>query len=124
MKINRRDFIVASSAAGILAKTGLPTFAAENNINDNLKFSVTDKKVSVYTTAKNTEMKMSASGSLEFKPMAQPLETQICVFVEPKRTFQTFMGIGGALTDASAETFAKIAERKTGRIFDGIFRQR
>ncbi len=120
MKINRRDFLVAGTAAGILAKTGLPTFAAENN-NDKLKSSVTDKKVSVYTTAKDTQMKISATDTLEFKPMAQPLETQICVFVEPKRTFQTFMGIGGALTDASAETFAKLPKEKQDEFLTAYF---
>src|SRR5215510_16588603 len=44
--------------------------------------------------------------------MGQPLETQICVFVDPSKTFQTFLGVGGALTDASAETFAKLPQAK------------
>ncbi|MFC7669552.1 glycoside hydrolase family 30 beta sandwich domain-containing protein [Hymenobacter humi] len=32
----------------------------------------------------------------------------MCVFVDPAHAFQTMLGIGGALTDASAETFAKL----------------
>ena len=44
--------------------------------------------------------------------MGQPLETHVCVFVDPAKTFQTFLGIGGALTDASAETFAKLPKAK------------
>jgi glucosylceramidase len=44
--------------------------------------------------------------------MGQPLETQFCVFVDPSKTFQDFIGIGGALTDASAETFAKLPKEK------------
>jgi glucosylceramidase len=40
--------------------------------------------------------------------MGQPLETQVCVFVDPRQKFQKLIGIGGALTDASAETFYKI----------------
>jgi glucosylceramidase len=40
--------------------------------------------------------------------MGQPLETQVCVFVDPRERFQKLIGIGGALTDASAETFYKI----------------
>ncbi|RTL60802.1 MAG: glycosyl hydrolase [Sphingobacteriales bacterium] len=70
------------------------------------------KKASIYTTAVNTNLRLSATGETEFKPMAQPLETQICVFVDPSKTFQTFIGIGGALTDASAETFAKLPKNK------------
>jgi glucosylceramidase len=44
--------------------------------------------------------------------MKQPLETQVCIFVNPEKKFQTFMGIGGAITDASAEVFAKLSPEK------------
>ncbi len=111
MKFNRRDFLIATSAAGILANTGEISFAAENDSGAD-KIKVEDKKVSVFTTAENTELRISPTETLSFKPLAQPLETQICVFVEPKRTFQTFLGIGGALTDSSAETFAKLPKAK------------
>ncbi|MBI1780972.1 MAG: glycoside hydrolase family 30 protein [Sphingobacteriales bacterium] len=70
------------------------------------------KKVAIYTTAENTNLRLSATGESDFKPMGQPLETQICVFVDPSKTFQTFIGIGGALTDAAAETFAKLPKNK------------
>ncbi|HAT72205.1 MAG TPA: glycosyl hydrolase [Elusimicrobia bacterium] len=70
--------------------------------------STEKKKVSVYTTAEKTKYRLSAEGELAFKPFAQPLETEPCVFVDPSKLFQTFLGIGGALTDASAETFAKM----------------
>jgi glucosylceramidase len=66
------------------------------------------KKVLVYTTAERMDSQLAVTGEFEFKPMAQPLETQTCVFVEPSITFQTILGIGGAITDASAETFAKL----------------
>jgi glucosylceramidase len=42
--------------------------------------------------------------------MGQPLETQVCIFVDPSNKFQKLIGIGGALTDASAETFYKLPE--------------
>lgn len=48
----------------------------------------------------------------KFRELLQPIETQICVFADPDKTFQTLLGIGGALTDASAETFAKMPEAK------------
>ena len=53
--------------------------------------------------------------------MGQPLETQVCVFVDPTRTFQTFLGIGGALTDASAETFAKLPRSKQQDLLNAYF---
>ena len=71
-------------------------------------FSVTGKKVSVYTTADNTNYRISLTDTLHFSHMGQPLETQVCVFVDPRQRFQKLIGIGGALTDASAETFYKI----------------
>jgi glucosylceramidase len=70
--------------------------------------SPTGKKVVVYTTAENTDLRLSATDTLSFVTFGQPFETQPCVFVDPTKTFQTFVGIGGAITDASAETFAKL----------------
>ncbi|MDO7743324.1 MAG: glycosyl hydrolase, partial [Pedobacter sp.] len=62
----------------------------------------------VYTTAKGSDLRLSKNGSLNFTDMKQPLETQVCIFVDPAKTFQTMVGIGGAITDATAETYAKL----------------
>ena len=77
-----------------------------------LAFSTEDKTVSVYTTASNTELRMALTDTKSFAPAEQPLESQISVFVNPNKTFQTFWGIGAAITDASAEVFAKLPESK------------
>src|SRR5580704_12790612 len=66
-------------------------------------FSTEGKKVIVYTTADSTDLRLSVTDTLTFKDLPQPVETEVCVFVDPSRSFQTYMGIGGALTDASAE---------------------
>jgi glucosylceramidase len=71
-------------------------------------YSAAGKKAQVYTTAQGTNQRLAAGTALSFAPSAQPLETQVCVFVDPTHSFQTLLGIGGALTDASAETFAKL----------------
>ena len=71
-------------------------------------FSTTGKKILVYTTAKNTNDRITLTESLNFHHMGQPVETQVCVFVDPSQKFQTLIGIGGALTDASAETYYKL----------------
>ncbi|MES2777001.1 MAG: glycoside hydrolase family 30 protein [Bacteroidota bacterium] len=62
----------------------------------------------VYTTADKTAMRNTETSRPVFAPLAQPLETNPCVFVDPSQTFQEFVGIGGAITDAAAETFAKL----------------
>ncbi|ADY53616.1 Glucosylceramidase [Pseudopedobacter saltans DSM 12145] len=70
--------------------------------------NVASKKVKVFTTAKDTKLRISENGTLSFSPNAQPFETEATVFIDADRTFQTMIGIGGAITDASAETYAKL----------------
>jgi glucosylceramidase len=66
----------------------------------------------VYTTAKDTTYRLAQTATLKFVNFGQPLESQVCVFVDPSKTFQTIIGIGGAITDAAAETCAKLPECK------------
>ena len=75
----------------------------------------------VYTTAENTKLRISLTDSLKLSDFGQPLETQPCIFVDPDKTFQTFLGIGGALTDASAETFYKLPKAKQEEILKNYF---
>ncbi len=67
-------------------------------------------KAQVFATAKDTALRLTATGEVNFEEFGQPLETQVCLFVDPNRQFQTMIGIGAALTDASAEVFAKLPE--------------
>ncbi|NUN71367.1 MAG: glycosyl hydrolase, partial [Bacteroidetes bacterium] len=68
--------------------------------------------LTVYTTADSSSLRLTRQGTVPFAPSVQPLETEICVFVNPSNLFQTFLGIGGALTDASAEVYAKLSPAK------------
>jgi len=72
--------------------------------------TVNPVKAQVFATAKDTTLRLSQTPDISFEDFGQPMETQVCVFVDPTRTFQTFIGIGGALTDASAEVFAKLPD--------------
>ncbi|HTH38852.1 MAG TPA: glycoside hydrolase family 30 protein [Pyrinomonadaceae bacterium] len=122
MKIDRRDFLVASSSAFLLAQTA-QSIDAQGPLSTKTAEPVRldGKQVSVFTTAKDSGQRMAQSGSVEFKTMGQPKETQTCVFVDPRRTFQTFLGIGGAITDASAETFAKLPQQKRSEVLKAYF---
>jgi glucosylceramidase len=86
----------------LLSALGLGRVAAQPS------YSAAGKKVQVFTTVQGTSQRLAAGAALTFQPAAQPLETQVCVFVDPSHSYQTLLGIGGALTDASAETFAKL----------------
>jgi glucosylceramidase len=67
-----------------------------------------EKTADVYTTAQNTGYRLTKTQTLVFKAKPQPVETDITITLNPAITFQTMVGIGGALTDASAETFYKL----------------
>ena len=79
------------------------------------------KKVIVYTTADSTNLRIAATDTLQFKDLPQPVETQVCVFVDPDKTFQPFLGIGGAITDASAEVFAKLPKDKQQQFLQAYY---
>ncbi len=72
--------------------------------------AVNAKQVKVYTTAQNTNYRLAETGTLDFNDHNQPVETEVSIFVDPDKKFQTLVGIGGALTDASAEVFAKMSK--------------
>jgi len=78
-------------------------------------------KGAVYTTAENSDMKISKTSTLQFSNAAQPLEKEVWIFVDPSKTFQSIIGIGGAITDASAETFAKLPKEKQEEILTAFF---
>src|SRR5664280_2377210 len=85
------------------------------------KFKVEGKQVIVYTTADSTAYRLTPTDTLKFKELIQPVESQVCVFTNPEKTFQTFLGIGGALTDASAETFSKMPAAKQAELLQAYY---
>ncbi len=46
--------------------------------------------------------------TIGFQMASQPLESEISIFLNPQKKHQTFIGIGAAITDAVAETYAKL----------------
>lgn len=79
------------------------------------------KAITVYTTAANTQLRLSENGKLNFSPARQPLETEPFVLVDASEPFQSIVGIGGALTDASAETFAKLPKDKQQELLTAYY---
>ena len=98
-------FILAAFFLGIVSE-------AQVKKTVNASYAAAGRNILVYTTADSSIYKLSKLPEAVFKPKAQPLENEVIVFVDPAKTFQTFLGIGGALTDAAAETFAKLPANK------------
>lgn len=84
-------------------------------------FTTKGKLVTVYTTADSTKLRLTPTDTLAFVATKQPLETEISIFVAPKKTFQSFMGIGGAITDASAEVYAKLSKEKQQELLHAYY---
>lgn len=99
----------------------LASFSQEKKKIGATLFSIKNRTVTVYTSADSTNLRLTKTDNLVFKEFKQPLETQICIFVNPNKTFQTFLGIGGAITDASAEVFAKLPQNKQQEFLEAYY---
>jgi glucosylceramidase len=75
----------------------------------------------VYTTAKGTDLKITPQEDISFQDPEPLMERNVFVFVDDSRTFQTMLGIGGAITDASAETFARLNPQQQDELLNAYF---
>jgi glucosylceramidase len=94
--------------SALILLVSISSFSQQKNKIQPKPFLVNDKTVQVFTSADSTNLRLTNTDNLKFTVFKQPLETQTCIFVNPDKTFQTFLGIGGAITDSSAEVFAKL----------------
>ncbi|QCX38279.1 glycosyl hydrolase [Aureibaculum algae] len=118
-----KHFYFASLCLALLScneNTNTKNNIPEKNSSSN-QFTTKDKTIEVYTTANNTNLRLTETDKLTFQPAEQPKETEISVFVNPDKTFQTFIGIGGAITDASAEVFAKLSADKQKEFLNAYY---
>ncbi|WP_372754469.1 glycoside hydrolase family 30 beta sandwich domain-containing protein [Labilibaculum sp.] len=105
----------------LLALTACSQENKTNNIDLVKSFNADGKTANIITTAKNTDLRLSATGQAKFGKAKQALETENAIFVNPNNTFQTFIGIGGAITDASAEVFAKLSAEKQEELLNAYY---
>ena len=103
-----------------VASMAAMTIVTAGNLNPETLQSA-PKEVKVYTTADSTNYRLSETATLSFALRGQPFETEPSVFVDPAHTFQSITGIGGALTDASAETFAKLSPASQEKFLRAYF---
>lgn len=87
---------------------------SSSKVADNAIVSVSkeNKKIQVYTTAENTNLRLSLSNNLISGSASQQKNSTVSIVIDAEKTDQTFLGIGGAITDASAEVFAKLSPKK------------
>lgn len=81
----------------------------------------TNKTAKVILTNSKTNEKLAPKGNVTFTEFPQPKEVDACVFVDPDFKYQKLIGIGGAITDASAETLYKMPKEKQQEILEAYY---
>ncbi len=79
------------------------------------------EKVEIILTAKATTDRLTIKDTLDFRPFDQPTEQFPAVIIDYRHTFQALEGIGGAITDAAAETFYKMPPSAREEILNAYF---
>lgn len=91
-------------------------------ISQPVKTSYSYNTSKIYATVQGTDIKLSLTAdTLAFGNFKQPLESEVSIVVDPTKTFQTFLGIGAALTDASAETYFKLTKENQDKFMDAYY---
>ena len=93
----------------------------EASQGDGLTTNLPNSGIRVVCTAANTSLRLTEIEKLQFTKAVQPLETEIAIFVNPAKKFQSFLGIGGAMTDASAEVFSKLSAPVQSQFMNAYF---
>ncbi|MFN8607842.1 MAG: glycoside hydrolase family 30 protein [Vulcanimicrobiota bacterium] len=83
--------------------------------------SMAQDKARFILTCKGTDQRLSEQPPVLFRSLEQPEEASFTVMVDPEHKFQEVVGIGGALTDASAETFAKLPPDKQEEVLTAYY---
>lgn len=105
--MNNHPLLAAATLGLLLAGAGRATAADRAP-----RGAAANATVTVFTTAQGGEQRLSRSGSVELRAGHALSEAETSVFVAPDSRYQTLLGIGGAITDASAEVFAQLPPRK------------
>lgn len=108
--------LIIFSITGMLRQCYTPAKQSIDTIPQN-KFTDADQ----YLTSKEGFLRLSDMGSLDIIDYDQPDEHYPTIIIDPAKQFQTIEGFGGALTDASAETFYKLPEDKQAELIRAYF---
>jgi glucosylceramidase len=79
------------------------------------------KAARIYGTDREAGRQLSETDPALFAPLEQPEEHTPTIMLDASKRFQTIVGIGGALTDASAETFFKMPAERQNELLTAFF---
>jgi glucosylceramidase len=79
------------------------------------------KEATVYMTAQSPACLLVEREHRAFEPLNQPDENYPTIMIDVDKTFQAIDGFGGAFTDATAITFAKLSKEEQARFLKLCF---
>ncbi len=72
----------------------------------------TSVAVTIYTTAQDSAQRLARTGTATLRPGHMLTEVENSIFVDPSKKHQALLGIGGAITDSTAEVYATLSPEK------------
>ena len=79
------------------------------------------KTAEVYVTAQGTDARLASTGTVTFADSVQPKESEVFVYVDPAKKFQRLIGIGAAITDAAADTWATLPADQREKVLRAFY---
>jgi glucosylceramidase len=83
--------------------------------------SLAPARLEVHTTAQGVVARLALTQTVAFVGGAPTPEADVDIVVHPGQRFQTMLGIGGAITDASAEVFTRLPADAQARLLRAYF---
>lgn len=110
--------VLSIAVLAVQCKTTKSEKTAES-IDIDLHYRVTSARQ--FLTSKNDEQRLTEIGNVKIQAYDQPDEHYPTIIIDPNKQFQKIEGFGGAITDASAETFYKLSEETQEEILRAYF---
>ena len=124
MKENKmkRSKLIAMAVIALCGCTSSSLKDTQSANTENIQnFNGEARKIEVFTSSKDSGLRLTKTADISFSTAKQPLETGLSVFVNPEKKFQLVLGIGGAITDASAQVFAKLSADKQQELLNAYY---
>lgn len=97
--------VLSSAAATMVLLAHSATGSAESPMKT---FTGSSETFVIYSSAQGTGQRLTRTGEVSLREGHKLVEGENSVFVNPGKRFQSVLGIGGSITDASAEVFATL----------------
>jgi len=125
MKTMKRYLVLFVSVVALLVFSNIWIFkAVSQNMNKPKRitpsFSI-GTKAKIYTTLESSGKHLELTESTAFEVAPQPQGEDAYIFIDPNHQFESFLGFGGAITDASAETYAKLSKEKQEELLKAYY---